>query len=566
MRNKALIATVNQHLRHLYTGERLQEALQLFDRYLERFAAPIGRRSALSERTVYLITYGDAFYDDSRPGLQVLNELLRRSVGDLITDIHLLPMFPFSSDDGFAVEDYLKINPELGTWRDIDRLAERYRLMFDFVANHSSIANAWFHKFLEQEAGYQEAYIEEKDDFDTSRVIRPRTSPLFHHYKNDQGKVFSVWTTFSADQVDNNFNDPKTLFRMTKILLTYVARGASSIRLDAVGFLWKKSGTTCMHLAETHEIVRLWRSLLDGLAPNTQIITETNVPETENLSYFGNGVNETNQVYQFPFPPLVLYAMTVNNSDVLSRWAQRLKPVSPSATYFNFLASHDGIGLRPVEGILTETDREMLVKKVLENGGAVSYKTNQHGGRSVYELNLNYGDALKNKGESDGLVARKLIAAHHILFSLLGVPAIYYHSLFGSRSDIAGMAATGQKRRINRERLDARALMEELKRDPYRRSVYEGITKLLKLRRNEDAFNPYGDQEVLSISSDVFALRRRNPQTGHTCLSYTNLTAHEVSIPAPDGTELIAGRRIRRQRLNLTPYGTAWLKPAGDEA
>ncbi|WP_332237060.1 alpha-amylase family glycosyl hydrolase [Sporolactobacillus sp. KGMB 08714] len=556
-----LLSTVNQHLGRIYTGSKLNESIKIFDDFFKTYKTPVHRNTSLSEKNAYLITYGDAFFNDDKAGLQVLKDVVDKQLKGIITDIHLLPMFPFTSDDGFAVSDYLKINPILGDWEDIDDLSHEIRLMFDFVANHSSKSSEWFQKFLEQASEFENAYIRESANFDASKVTRPRTSPLFHHYKNDEGKDYSVWTTFSEDQVDNNVGDPKTLLRLTEVLLTYIERGASSIRLDAIGFLWKESGTACMHLRQTHQIVKMWRSILNEVAPGTQIITETNVPEQENLSYFGNGSDEANQVYQFPLPPLVLFSLTVNNSKVLSNWAKHVKPISSTGTYFNFLASHDGIGMRPVEGILSRNYWDLLARKVEKNGGRISYKTNQDGSRSIYELNINYSDALRNDGENDQVAAGKMVAAHHILLSFLGVPAIYYHSLFGSQNDVAGMRKSGNSRQINREKLDENKLFYELKHNPYRRTIFEGIKRLLKIRQHVKAFNPYGVQNVLDISNDIFSLQRTDPVSGDICLTYTNLTPYEKDLNVMNGIELISDQNIRHNRLHLGPYGIAWIKP-----
>ncbi|MDD9149765.1 alpha-amylase family glycosyl hydrolase [Sporolactobacillus sp. CQH2019] len=556
-----LLSTVNQHLGRIYTGSKLNESIKIFDDFFKTYKTPVHRNTSLSEKNAYLITYGDAFFNDDKAGLQVLKDVVDKQLKGIITDIHLLPMFPFTSDDGFAVSDYLKINPILGDWEDIDDLSHEIRLMFDFVANHSSKSSEWFQKFLEQASEFENAYIRESANFDASKVTRPRTSPLFHHYKNDEGKDYSVWTTFSEDQVDNNVGDPKTLLRLTEVLLTYIERGASSIRLDAIGFLWKESGTACMHLRQTHQIVKMWRSILNEVAPGTQIITETNVPEQENLSYFGNGSDEANQVYQFPLPPLVLFSLTVNNSKVLSNWAKHVKPISSTGTYFNFLASHDGIGMRPVEDILSRNYWDLLARKVEKNGGRISYKTNQDGSRSIYELNINYSDALRNDGENDQVAAGKMVAAHHILLSFLGVPAIYYHSLFGSQNDVAGMRKSGNSRQINREKLDENKLFYELKHNPYRRTIFEGIKRLLKIRQHVKAFNPYGVQNVLDISNDIFSLQRTDPVSGDICLTYTNLTPYEKDLNVMNGIELISDQNIRHNRLHLGPYGIAWIKP-----
>ncbi|MBJ8349127.1 sugar phosphorylase [Streptococcus zalophi] len=544
------IEKIYQKLSEIYKGERLTEAQQAFEKLVQRYYNKnFAHRKTLSEENVYLITYGDSFTDGDRVGLSVLKDVVDKTLSDTITDIHLLPMFPYTSDDGFSVTNYDQINPQLGDWSDIKKLSKKYRLMFDFVANHMSKSSEWFKKFLSDDPEFSEAFVEFEAGFDTSKVIRPRVSPLFHSYPNNK----KVWTTFSEDQVDVNPKDVKMLVRLTKVLLDYAMKGATSVRLDAIGFLWKESGTTCMHLPQTHAIIQLWRMLLEEFAPNTQIITETNVPHEDNISYFGNGNDEAQQVYQFPLPPLVLHTFVTGNSEKLMNWASSIDRVSDTATYFNFLASHDGIGLRPTEGILSDDERQQLVDRILENGGRVSYKKNPDGSKSVYEMNINYSEALKTKGKEE-FTAQKMIAAHHILLSIIGVPAIYYHSIFGSKNDYIGLEQSGINRRINREKLDMSTLFKELESDEYRRTIYHGIQKMITIRKKEAAFNPYGNQETINLGSGLFALKRHFKN--QKIYSVTNVTSEKQDLGQLAGFDLISGK----EKTSLQGYEVAWIK------
>ena len=529
---------INLHLEKIYSESDLVDAKQLFEHLLAR--TKLSKKvTKPSEATTYLITYGDSFREGTRAPLAVLCDVITEKLPDF-TDIHLLPMFPYTSDDGFSVVDYLQINPDFGDWSDVENLAQERRLMFDFVCNHLSKSSSWFQKFLTEDEEFKNAFISFDENFDSSKTTRPRTSPLFTEI--DAKKV---WTTFSADQVDTNAHDPKMLARLTEVLLEYVARGASSIRLDAIGFLWKQSGTTSMHLPQTHEVIKLWRTLLDALAPNVQIITETNVPHADNISYFGNGTDEANMVYQFPLPPLVLHSFISGNSSALTNWAKTIKPLSDSATYFNFLASHDGIGLRPVEGILSNKERDEIAEEVLKNGGKVSYKNNPDGSQSPYELNINYLSALGSP--------EKLLAAHAILLSFLGVPAIYYHSIFGSRNDLKAVQETGIARRINREKLNKSKLYAELESNPERKQIYEKLSQLLKVRKNERAFNPYGNQEILDFGERVFALKREYGKKN--LVSIINISDEIVTLS-------LSGLDIITQTVfsgTLNPYQYVWI-------
>ncbi|EAG1286906.1 alpha-amylase [Listeria monocytogenes] len=517
-----------------------------------------GSIDTISEKNVYLIAYGDSIFEKNKHPLQTLNEFLQEYAQDVITDVHLLPIFPSTSDDGFSVTDYKQIDEQLGDWDDVQKMSENFRVMLDFVANHMSKSSDWFKRFSDNEAPYNQFFIEKDSQFDYKNVTRPRTSPLFHKYEN--GK--ELWTTFSEDQLDLNVRNIDCLVALTDVLLFYASKQATSIRLDAIGFLWKTSGTTCMHLPETHEIISLWRLLIDELYPNLQIITETNVPHEENISYFGDGENEANMVYQFPLPPLVLHTFTCHDTTKLSKWAKSISQVSDTATYFNFLASHDGIGMRPATGILSDEEINSLVQKAVQNGGQVSYKDNADGTQSVYELNINYGEALQNPGEdtTEELVTKKIIAAHSILLTLQGVPAIYYHSLLGSKNDLVGYEESGINRRINREKLEKNQLVHELKTDTYRKTIFTSLKKLVQIRRNHTAFSPFATQEILDLGPDVFAIKRESEKE---CIyGIINVTSHNIrKTLAFSGTNLLTNQPVASE-LDLTAYEVVWIKKA----
>ncbi|MBC3552145.1 sugar phosphorylase [Listeria monocytogenes] len=517
-----------------------------------------GSIDTISEKNVYLIAYGDSIFEKNKHPLQTLNEFLQEYAQDVITDVHLLPIFPSTSDDGFSVTDYKQIDEQLGDWDDVQKMSENFRVMLDFVANHMSKSSDWFKRFSDNEAPYNQFFIEKDSQFDYKNVTRPRTSPLFHKYENDK----ELWTTFSEDQLDLNVRNIDCLVALTDVLLFYASKQATSIRLDAIGFLWKTSGTTCMHLPETHEIISLWRLLIDELYPNLQIITETNVPHEENISYFGDGENEANMVYQFPLPPLVLHTFTCHDTKKLSKWAKSISQVSSTATYFNFLASHDGIGMRPATGILSDEEINSLVQKAVQNGGQVSYKDNADGTQSVYELNINYGEALQNPGEdtTEELVTKKIIAAHSILLTLQGVPAIYYHSLLGSKNDLVGYEESGINRRINREKLEKNQLVHELETDTYRQTIFTSLKKLVQIRRNHTAFSPFATQEILDLGPDVFAIKRESEKE---CIyGIINVTSHNIrKTLAFSGTNLLTNQPVASE-LDLTAYEVVWIKKA----
>lgn len=574
---KNLGETLLEHLVFLYGDDaapdifdRLQEQLADFHRRFPGLARA-ATADRLTERDVVLITYGDQIQSPDKPALQNLAEVLDATVKGLITSVHILPFFPYSSDDGFSVIDYKQVNPDFGDWDDVARLRGNFRLMFDLVVNHVSAHSAWFKAFLAGDPDFSDAFIVVEPGTDLSQVTRPRALPLLTAVTTSAGEEKLVWTTFSTDQIDINFADPGVMLRIIDVLLFYVAQGAEIIRLDAIAYLWKTIGTTCIHLEETHRVVKLMRAVLDAVAPGVMLITETNVPHEENISYFGDGTDEAQLVYQFPLPPLTFHALMRGDASYLTRWASELAPPSATTTFYNFLASHDGVGVRPVEGILPPEEVAAMAARVEAHGGYVSTKANSDGSESVYELNISYFDALsdpKSDASSSVQVAR-FIVSQAIMLALQGIPAIYVHSLFGSRNDYAGVEATGRARSINREKF-RRAELEAALADPtsLRAQVFGAYRHLLEVRGQHRAFHPNGPQRILDLGLAVFAVQRTSPDGTETVVCLNNVTETPVTcdVPVENGaacrdllSDAMSAVANGACNIQLSPYQVTWL-------
>ncbi len=503
------------------TGTRLRN---LIEQYRRRISIPAD--SSLSERDSILITYGDQVRDKSQAPLLSLAEFCEKYIGDIISGIHILPFFPYSSDDGFSVKDFRAVNPSLGDWDDIQRLSGTFRMMFDVVINHASTQGDWFQAYLRDEVPYKDFFLDVEDDVDLTRVVRPRALPLLTEFISAAGSR-RVWTTFSADQADLDFHNPDVLLEMINILLFYAEKGAQFIRLDAIAYLWKEIGTTCIHLPQTHAIIQLLRAVLDESAPHVRLITETNVPHLDNISYFGDGCNEAQLVYNFALPPLVLHTLRTGDASILSQWAAGLDLPSDQTTFFNFLASHDGIGLNPARGILSPGEIDAMVEQTLLNGGQISFKQNEDGTQTPYEMNISYFDALSNptNNELQELQIGRFMAAQAIMLSLRGLPGIYFHSLFGSRSWQDGVMQTGQNRSINREKLNRNEIETDLG-DPQslRSKVFSRYRNLLIQRSSSPAFHPNGGQRILDFGKRVMAIVRSSPNNKTSYLCLQNVT------------------------------------------
>ena len=559
-----------KHLAFLYGSDRSADLYQRLENIISQFQSHHLQleslyKERLSEQDAVLITYGDMVQAAGEPPLHTLADFLSAHITNLISTVHLLPFYPYSSDDGFSVIDYRAVDPHLGTWDDVAQMGRSFRLMFDAVINHISAQSAWFREFLRGNGRFQDYFITIDPATDLSQVFRPRTLPLLTEVETAVGRQH-VWTTFSSDQIDLNYANPDVLLTIIDLLLFYVAQGAELIRLDAIGFLWKEIGTTCLHLPQTHRAIQLMRHVLDRTAPSTVLITETNVPHAENIAYFGDGSNEAQMVYNFPLPPLMLHAFHNGSAETLSRWATTLELPSDEVTFFNFLASHDGIGLTPARGILSETAVANIVQRVQQLGGYVSFKNNPDGSESAYELNINYLDALRNPGEDEPieLVARRFLAAQAIMLALRGVPGIYFHSLFGSQGWPEGVQQSGRNRTINRQKLQRRQLEQELAdQHTLRHYVFGGYVKLLRQRTTHPAFHPNGGQEVLVLHPALLTLRRTAPNGTADLLCIHNVANDDVATTLPPGqfTDLLTHTTYdSEQRVMIRPYQVLWLQ------
>ncbi|CAB1058021.1 Uncharacterized glycosyltransferase YcjM [Olavius sp. associated proteobacterium Delta 1] len=554
---------VKQLLTDIYGEKSGQAALERLQPIIEKFTGPKREKEEFfSQEDVVLITYGDTLQKQGQAPIATLHEFANNYLKGAISTIHFLPFFPYSSDDGFSVMDFFQINPELGSWQNVNDIGKDFQLMFDYVVNHFSAKSQWFDDYLSDKKGFEDFAIEVDPSLDLSMVTRPRSLPLLSEYQKQDGRPVHLWTTFSADQIDFNFASLDVLAKMTEVLLFYVQQGATILRQDAIAYLWKEIGTECIHLPQTHAVVKLFRAILDLVAPEVMIITETNVPHAENISYFGNGRDEAQMVYNFTLPPLLFYTFVKEDASVLTDWARGLHLKSSGHTFFNFTASHDGIGVRPLEGILPPQELEALVEVVETNGGQVSYKRNPDGTDSPYELNISYVDAIL--ADNDSSRADRFLASQSIQYALPGVPATYIHSLLGSRNWTEGVEQTGRARTVNREKLQVEEIIKELMNpESFRSRVFYPYINLIKTRKEQPAFHPNAEFEILDMGPQVFAIRRSSDNQTIYALTNISSSVATVSISNTDAansmTDLLSGESFAPANLTLKPYQYLWL-------
>lgn len=576
MSTKALKQKLIKHLGVIYPEE---DHAALADQVIATFWATTGGKKAKehrnlaeeswSEASSMLITYGDTFLKNGEKPLKTLRHFLKRHIGDTISNVHILPYFPYSSDDGFSVMDYKSVREDLGSWKDIQAIGADYKLMSDMVINHASSRGAWFEGYVNGDPDYKDFFFEASPHDDLSDVVRPRPSPLLTEYDTAEG-LKHLWCTFSPDQVDLNFANPKVLLAFIDVMRFYLNKNVRIFRLDAVAFLWKEVGTHCIHLPQTHEIIRLIRTLADFYDDDVLIITETNVPNEENLTYFGNG-NEAHLIYNFSLPPLLVQALLTGSEYYLKRWLMRMPPTKEGCAYLNFVSSHDGIGLRPASGILLDEDFQEMLRTVRSFGGEISMRSLAGGEQQPYEMNISLFDALKGtiEGEDD-LQQERFLASQFIMMTLEGMPAFYVHSLLATPNDTEKFRRSGHKRCINRHQWDYEDLEEKLA-DPSSDQSYilSEILRALDIRKQQPCFHPNATQFTLHLPEGFFGFWRQSLDRKQDAFCITNLTKKELELPlhhlnlysCEGWYDLLTGQGFDNydQDVILMPYQSMWI-------
>lgn len=571
------LSTIRERLNDCYSLEDSQYAFEQIELrlapFLEKKAALAKDFNRWSQQDSVLITYGDTFLSEEVP-LKTLHQFLNIHIKDAISTVHILPFFPYSSDDGFSVIDYTQVNPDFGDWSHIAKINEDYDLMVDLIINHISRESLWFTDYKANIEPFNTFFIEMEGSEDISQVTRPRNTPLLVPAYTHRGRKM-VWATFSADQIDLNFSNPQVLLKMIDILMLYLQKGVRIIRMDAIAFLWKKLGTSCIHLPETHAIVKLFREVIAVVSPNSLLLTETNVPHLENLSYFGQQ-DEAHMVYQFALAPLVLHALHRGDGRYLTDWANNLETPPPGCTFLNFTASHDGIGVRPIEGILPQREVEDLITSMHRLGGFLTTKTNPDGSESPYEINIALFSAFRETYHSNGpdqWQVDRFICSQNIMMTLQGIPAFYIHSLVATPSDREGVEKTGRTRAINRRHWEfdyLQALIESGRTS--NAEVLKRIINILQRRKKHKAFHPDTPQQIIDLGTDFFALWRDGDGLKFPLLAIHNLTndIKMINISDIEGTErfsywvnLLDNGVVssHEQQYVLKPYQSIWLMP-----
>ena len=563
---KKIISILKKIYRQILTKQNIDllknEIVQLIEDFNKKNRL---NKINISEKTSLVISYGDNIYSSQSSSMKIFQKFFQKNLEKLFDTIHFLPFYPSSSDSGFAVKDHYQIDKKIGNWSDLKKISKSKKIMADVVINHASARGLWFKNFLKRKKPGKDYFLTVNSKFNTSKVVRPRDHKLLKKIKIFEKNDY-LWRTFSPDQIDLNFKNPSVLLRFIKIIIHLINNGVTIFRLDAIAYLWKQNGTKCINLSQTHEIIKLLRVVTSLLNVQTLIITETNLPEKENLSYFGKN-NEANWVYNFSLPPLLIHAFLFENSSYLNQWSRKLPSTKHGNCYLNFIASHDGIGIRPTEGILNEKTLGSFLKRLKKNGSKFSYRKVQNKSKKVYEANITVFDALrKSDFDPKGLFfLERYVSAHAIMVSFEGIPAVYFNSLFGKSNDEAKYIITGNNRDVNRYKWNFNNITTKLRDKKSKQSIfYRNIGALLEIKRKQKAFHPNASRININLGPKIFCFKRISKDKKQSIICMTNLSS---KIQTPNFKKTGSYRDLLNSNLKfregnsliLKPFQTVWL-------
>ncbi|MFL2853723.1 MAG: alpha-amylase family glycosyl hydrolase [Candidatus Pelagibacter sp.] len=524
-----------------------------------------GKKLNITEKTSAVICYGDSLLNGNKEKtIKIFRKFYKKNLDKFFEIIHFLPFYPSSSDSGFAVKDHYQVDKKLGDWSDIYKQSKMTNIMADIVINHASSKGLWFKNFLANKSPGKDYFLTVSKKFDISKVIRPRENKLLKRISIFK-KNNLLWRTFSDDQIDLNFKSPKVLLRFIKIIINLANNGVTIFRLDAIAYLWKKSGSKCVNLKETHEIIRLLRIVCNSLKSKPIIITETNLPEKENLSYFGVKNDESHWIYNFSLPPLLIHSFLFEDSTYLNKWSKNLPMTKIGNNYLNFIASHDGIGMRPVEGYLNKDNLSKFLKRLKKNGGQLSYRKVQGSSKMVYEANITLFNAFqKTDYDKKGkYFLERYISAHAIMIAFEGIPAIYFNSIFGTSNDEYKYIISGNKRDLNRYKWNKNRLEKLLNDKTSKQSVlFQKIMNLIYIKKQNKAFHPNAKRENLNMGRKIFCFKRTSLDKKQIIYNITNLSSKTQKLNFNSKFKKyknLLGRPNISHMLELKPHQTLWL-------
>lgn len=467
------------------------------------------------DNKIMLITYADSFGKNLKELRLMLDTYFKKEIGA----IHILPFFPSSGDRGFAPLTYETVDPEFGTWEDIDALAKDYELMFDFMVNHLSRRSEYFLDFIENHdnSQYKDMFLRFKNFWPQGEPTEEEVTMLNKRKPHApcvdielaDGTTEKIWCTFSEEQMDLDLNAEVTWDFVERSLECLMNHGASIIRLDAFAFATKKLGTSCFFVEpEMWDLMKRVQDILD--CRNVPML-----PEIHDHYHIQEKIaNHGYYVYDFALPVLVLHTIYTGSGERLKHWLK----ICPRKQYTT-LDTHDGIGTVDVKDLLTDEEIDAVCSKTLEQGAnfKMDYSAKAKDKPVVYQINCTYYSAV---GSDEAYLLSRAIQ-----FFAPGIPQVYYVGLLAGENDYELMKRTDFPRNISRHNYTIEEIAEEVKKPV--------VKKLNKLMRFRNAYPAFDDACIVEDAEDhILKIHRVNGQ--YEAILEANLKDYQYTITYRD--------------------------------
>ena len=469
-----------------------------------------------------LITYSDSLGKNMKDLKFVLETYFKESIGG----VHLLPFFPSTGDRGFAPSDYTTVDPDLGSWEDVDALGEQYYLMFDFMINHISRQSKFFQDFKKnhENSPYKDMFIRVHEFFPPGRptqedidlIYKRKDKAPFQTVQFEDGTTEEVWNTFGEEQIDLDVNKAIVKEFIRETIKDMASHGCSLIRLDAFAYAVKKLDTNDFFVEP-----EIW-DLLDEVRAEAAKYQVELLPEIhEHYSIQMKIADHDYFVYDFALPMVVLYSLYSGKSNRLANWL-KMSPMKQ----FTTLDTHDGIGVVDARDLLTDEELDYTSEQLYKVGANVKkvYSSEKYNNLDIYQINSTYYSALGND-DASYLLSRILQCFAP------GIPQIYYVGLLAGENDIELLEATKEGRNINRHYYTLEEIEKEVERP-----VVKQLLSLLRFRNTSKAFDLAGEIEISTPDESTIEIVRSSADHKSKARLVANLATKEFTIEENDVT------------------------------
>lgn len=463
-----------------------------------------------------LITYSDSLGKNMKDLKFVLETYFKESIGG----VHLLPFFPSTGDRGFAPSDYTTVDPDLGSWEDVDALGEKYYLMFDFMINHISRESKFFQDFKKnhENSPYKDMFIRVHEFFPPGRptqedidlIYKRKDKAPFQTVHFEDGTTEEVWNTFGEEQIDLDVNKAIVKEFIRETIKDMASHGCSLIRLDAFAYAVKKLDTNDFFVEP-----EIW-DLLDEVRAEAAKYQVELLPEIhEHYSIQMKIADHDYFVYDFALPMVVLFSLYSGKANRLANWL-KMSPMKQ----FTTLDTHDGIGVVDARDLLTDEELDYTSEQLYKVGANVKrvYSSEKYNNLDIYQINSTYYSALGND-DSSYLLSRILQCFAP------GIPQIYYVGLLAGENDIELLEATKEGRNINRHYYTLEEIENEVERP-----VVKQLLSLLRFRNTSKAFDLEGKFEILTPDESTIEIVRTSADQQTKARLVANLATKEYTI------------------------------------